>query len=65
MVTQLLFFTSRVRKYIKISIDFLCNRVISVDYDNWVNLVRGLRYIRGTLHLPLILRAYSLIIIKW
>ena len=65
MVTQLLFFTSRVRKYIKISIDFLCNRVISLDYYNWVNIVRVLRYIRGNLHLPLILRAYSLIIIKW
>ena len=35
------------------------------DEDDLVNLVRVLRYIRGVLHMPLIISADSLSVIKW
>ena len=64
-VTQLLLVTSRVRRDIKMAIDFLCTQLRIPDEDDWGKLVRLLRYIRGTLNLPLILRAYRLSVIKW
>ena len=64
-VAQLIFVTSRSRKYIKMAIDFLFNQVGIPEEDDWVNLVRVLRYIRGTLHIQIILRADSLSVIKW
>ena len=47
------------------AIDFLCTRVMIQDEDDWGNLLRVLGYIRGTPHIPLILRADSLSFIKW
>ena len=64
-MTQLLFFTSRVRKYIKMAIDFLFTRVRRTDKDDQRKLVKLLRYIRGTLNLPLILRDDRMHVIKW
>ena len=64
-VAQLIFVTSRSRKYIKMAIDFLFTQVGIPEEDDWVNLVRVLRYIRGTLHIQIILRADSLSVIKW
>ena len=58
MLAQLLFFTSRSSKDIKMVIDLLYNQVNIPDKDDWEELVRILRYIRGNLHLPLILRSY-------
>ena len=46
------------------AITFICNQVRIPGKDNRVKIVRVLRYIRGTLHLPLILRAVSLSVIK-
>ena len=65
MVAQLIFVELRVSKDIKIAIAFLCTLVRSLGMDYWENLVRVLRYIRVTLHLPLILRADNLSVIKW
>ena len=64
-VARLLFFMSRARKDIKISINFLCNWVRIPDEDEWKNIVRVIRYTRGTVHLPLIPRADVLSVIKW
>ena len=64
-VEHLIFFMSRARKDIKISMEFLCTQVRIPDEDDWGNLVRALRYIIGNLHLPLILRSNSLSVIKW
>ena len=50
-VAQLLFVMYRARKDIKMAISFLCTQVRIPDEDYWVNLVRVLRYSRGTLHL--------------
>ena len=65
MVAQLIFFASRVSKDIKIAIAFLCTLVRSLGMDYWEKLVRVLRYTIVTLHLPLILRADNLSVIKW
>ena len=56
---------SRAMKDIKMAIDFLCTLVRITNEDDKGKLVRLLRYIRGTLHLPLILRADRLSFIKW
>ena len=65
MVAQLLFVTSRSSKDIKISIAFLCIQVSNPDKDDWGKFVRIFRYIRGTLYLPLILRADSMSVVEW
>ena len=64
-MAQLLFCTARVRKDTKIPISFLSTQVRRLDNIDWVNLVRVLIYIRGTLNLPLVLRVNSLSVIKW
>ena len=63
-VAQLVFVTSRARKQIKMAIAFLCNRVRIPKEDYRGNLVRVIIYIRGTLHLPLVLRSDILNVIK-
>ena len=64
-LAQQLFVTSKARKHIKMSIYLLCTRVRISAEDDWGKPVRVIRYIRGTLYLPLILRANSLSVIKW
>jgi hypothetical protein len=64
-VAQLLFACPRAQKDIQPTVAFLTTWVRSLDEDNWNKLKRVLRYIRCTLHLPLILRAESLTIVKW
>jgi hypothetical protein len=63
-VAQLLFASARARKYIQSGVAFLTTRVRNPDEDDWSKLKRLLRYIRCTIHLPLILRAESLNVIK-
>ena len=60
----MLFFTPKANKDINVAIDFLCTRVRILGKDDWGKLVRVLRYIIGTLYLPLILWSDSLNIIK-
>ena len=64
-VTQLVFVVSRDRKDINMAIDFLCIRVRIPDEDDRVKLVRLLRYISCNMHLPFIVRADILSVIKW
>ena len=64
-MAQILFKTLRVRKYIHPYIDFLAVRVMEPDEDDWHKLRRLLKYLRGTICMPLILRADSLNVIKW
>ena len=64
-VAQLPFVTSKPRKYIKMELAFLCTQVRILDEDDWENLLRVLRYTRGTLYIPLVLRAGILSSIKW
>ena len=55
---------SRSRKCIKVVVAFLCIQVRIPDNSDWGKLVRVLKYIRGTLRLPLILRAEILSVVK-
>jgi hypothetical protein len=64
-VAQLLFALSRARKYIQLAVSFLTTRVKQPDEDDWNKLKRLLKYIRGKIYMPLILRADILSIIKW
>ena len=64
-MSQLIFVMSRARKDIKMSISFPCTQVRIPDKDYWGNIVKGIRYISGTLHPPLILRDNILNVIKW
>jgi hypothetical protein len=64
-VALLLFATARARKDIQHTVAFLTTRVKSRDKDDWTKLKRLLKYIRGTIYMPLILRANSLNIVKW
>jgi hypothetical protein len=64
-VAQLLFASSRSRKDIQTAVAFLTTRVRSPDKDERGKLKRVLKYLRGTVYMPLILKAYSLNIVKW
>jgi hypothetical protein len=64
-VVQLLFASSRARKDIQLSVSFLTTRVKEPDEDDWSKLKRLLKYIRGTIYMPLILRVDNLNVIKW
>ena len=63
-VAQLLFACPRARKDIQTTVSFLTTRVRSTDEDDWVKLKRVLQYVRRTINLPLIIRAYKLTVIK-
>jgi hypothetical protein len=65
LVAQLLFASSRSRKDIQTTVAFLTTRVRSHDEDDWGKLKRVLKYIRGTIHMPLVLKADSLNVVKW
>jgi hypothetical protein len=64
-VAQLLFATARARNDIQHMVAVLMTRVKSPDEDDWIKLKRLLKYIRGTIYMPLALRADSLNIVKW
>jgi hypothetical protein len=64
-VAQLLFATPRAGKDIQHTVAFLKTRVKSPDEDDWMKLKRLLKYIMGTIYMPLILKADSLNIVKW
>jgi hypothetical protein len=64
-IAQLLFATARARKDIQHTVYFLRTRMKSPDEDDWTKLKRLLKYIRGTIYMPLILRADRLNIVKW
>jgi hypothetical protein len=64
-VAQLIVASARARKDIQPVVAFLTTRVQEHDKYNWLKLKRLLRYIRGIIHMPLILKVESLNMIKW
>jgi hypothetical protein len=64
-VTKCLFATKRACPNIHTPVAFLTTHVREPDEDDWKKLQRMIRYIRGTLTLPLILSADGTSIIKW
>jgi hypothetical protein len=65
VVAQLLFLCKRARPDIQTAIAFLCTRVKEPDIDDYKKLVRVIKYLRGTISMPLRLEAESLSIVKW
>jgi hypothetical protein len=64
-VAQLLFLSARARRDIQPVTAFLTTRVKNPDEDDWGKLKRLLQYLKGTLHMPLILSADSMTIPRW
>ena len=63
-VSQLLFACPGAQKDTRTAVYFLTTRVRTPDKDDWGKLNNVLRYVRRTTKIPLILRAYSLKVIK-
>jgi hypothetical protein len=55
IVAQLLFLCKRARPDIQTSVSFLCTRVKSPNEDDYKKLSRVIRYLRGTIDMPLTL----------
>eukprot|EP00956_Cyclotella_meneghiniana_P039839 scaffold180856_cov40-Cyclotella_meneghiniana.AAC.4 len=64
-VAQLLFVSTRVRRDIQTAVAFLTTRVKRPDEDDWGKLKRVLKYLKGTLHMKLVLSVDELGIIRW
>jgi hypothetical protein len=64
-VAKLLFLCKRARPDIQTAVAFLCTRVKGPDTDDYKKLTRVVRYIRGTLEMPLALEANNMHIVKW
>jgi len=64
-VAQLLFLSARARRDVQPVTAFLTTRVKSPDEDDWGKLKRLLQYLKGTLHMPLILSADSMTMPRW
>jgi hypothetical protein len=62
---QLLFLSNRARRDIQPATAFLTTRVKNPDEDDWGKLKRVLGYLKGTLHMPLMLSADSLTLSRW
>jgi hypothetical protein len=62
---QLLFLSTRARRDIQPTTAFLTTRVKSPDEDDWGKIKRMLGYLKGTLHMPLVLSADSLTLSRW
>jgi len=62
---QLLFLSARAWRDIQPATAFLATRVRSPDEDDWDKVKRVLSYLKGTLHMPLILSADSLTLSRW
>jgi hypothetical protein len=62
---HVLFLSARARQDIQPCTAFLTTRVRSPDKDDWEKLKRLLGYLKGTLHMPLILSADSLTLSRW
>ena len=64
-MAQLLYLSKRARPDIRIALSFLCNRVRGTDTDDYKNLAGVIKYIQGTIGLPLILSIDKSGNIKW
>jgi hypothetical protein len=64
-VAKLLFLCKRARPDIQTAVSFLCTRVKAPDNDDYKKLTRVMRYLRGTVNMPLTLEANNTRVIKW
>ncbi len=64
-VAKLLFLCKRARPDTQTAIAFLCARVKGPNANDYKKLTQVVRYIRGTLEMPLTLEADNMHIVKW
>ena len=64
-VAQLLYLSNRERPDIQLAVSFLCTRLRGPDTDYYNNMARVMKYIQGTIGLPLILSIDKSGNIKW
>ena len=64
-VAQLLYLPKRARPDIQIAVSLLCTRVRVPNTDDYKKLARAMKYIQGTIELPLILSIDKSGNIKW
>ena len=62
---QILYLSKRACPDIQLSVFFLCTRVRGPDTDDYKNLARVMKYIQGTIGLPLILSIDKSVNRKW
>jgi hypothetical protein len=62
---KLLFLCKRARPDVQPAVGLLPTRVKAPDTDDYKKLGRTLKYLRGTLYMPLMLKAEDINIIKW
>jgi hypothetical protein len=65
VVAQLLFLSARARRDVQPATAFLTTQMRCPDEDNWGKVKRLLGYLKGTLHMPLILLADLLTLSRW
>ncbi len=65
MTARALFLSKRSRQDLQTVVAFLSTRVREPDEDDWKKLLRMIKYLKGTVDLPLILRANGTGIVKW
>ena len=54
-VARFLYVAKRARPDLQVSVTFICKRVAAPNVGDWKKLGRLVRYVRATIHLPLIL----------
>jgi hypothetical protein len=64
-VAKLLFLCKRARPDIQTPTAFLCTRVKAPDRDDYKKLSHTMKYLRGSINMPLTLEADSMHIVKW
>jgi hypothetical protein len=62
---KLLFLSKRARPDIQTAVTFLTTRVREPDEDDYKKLARCMKYLRGSIDLPLTLEADNLSVVKW
>jgi hypothetical protein len=62
---KLLFLSKRARPDIQTTVAFLTTRVKAPDEDDYKKLRRVMKYLRGSIDLPLIMEADDLSVVKW
>lgn len=65
VVMQLLYISQRARPDIRTAVSFLCGRLQHADADDYKKAGRVIKYLRGTIDMPLTLRGDGTGIIKW
>jgi hypothetical protein len=65
VVAQLLFLCKHARPDIQLAVFFLCTRVQKPDSDDYKKFARVIKYLRGTINLPLTLEASDTRLMEW